>query len=67
MPPEKIDAVRNLFDCQQSRFVAIVQVGGVVGNFVGQVDELRFERRPLIEQIFGEFGMLFARRSRASA
>ena len=40
-------------------FVAVVEVGGVVGDFVGQVDQLGFERRALVEQIFGEFGMFF--------
>ena len=58
MPRKKIHAVRNLLDREQPRFVTIVEVGGVVGNLVGQVDELRFERRPLIEQILGEFRML---------
>src|SRR5208282_601990 len=27
-------------------------------NLVGQVDELRFERRALIEHVLGEFGMV---------
>jgi hypothetical protein len=50
----------DLLDCEQARFVAIVQIGGVVGNLVGQVDELRFERRALVEQIFGQFGCSLA-------
>jgi hypothetical protein len=41
-------------------FVAVVEVGGVVGDFVGEVDELSFERRALVEQIFGELGMFSA-------
>ncbi len=39
-------------------FVAVVEVGGVVGDFIDQVDELGFERRALVEQIFGELGMI---------
>jgi len=35
-------------------FESIVEIGGVVGNFVHAIDELRFERRALIEKIFGE-------------
>src|SRR5208282_1238159 len=37
MPRKKIHAVRNLLDLQQAGLVAVVQVGGVVGNLVGQV------------------------------
>ena len=40
-------------------FIAVVEVGRVVRDFVGQVDELCFERRPLIEQILGELWVLF--------
>ena len=32
-------------------FVTIVQVGGVVGYFVRQVDELGLERRAQVKQI----------------
>ncbi len=35
-------------------FEGIIDVRGVVGNFVDPVDELRFERRPQIQQVFGE-------------
>src|ERR1035438_5142503 len=59
MPRKQIHAVRNLLDREQPRFVAIVEVGGVVGNLVGKIDKLRFERRALIEQILGEFRMVF--------
>jgi hypothetical protein len=40
-------------------FEGVVEVGGVVGDLVGQVDELGFEGRALVEQIFGQFGMVF--------
>ena len=67
MALEKVHAVGDLLDRQQARFVAVVEVGGVVGDLVGQVDELGFERRTLVEQVLGEFGMRFWRRNRASA
>ena len=33
---------------------AVVEVGGVVGDFVHEINQLRFERRALVQQIFGE-------------
>ena len=51
-------ACADLFEREQMGFVAVVEVGGVVADFVGQVDELGFERRALVEQILGEFRML---------
>ena len=47
------DALADFFQRQQMRFVAVVEVGGVVGDFIGEVDELGFERRALVEKIFG--------------
>ena len=38
-----------LLQVQQVSFIAVIEVGGVVSNFVGQIDELGLERRPLIE------------------
>ncbi len=61
------DAFADFFQREEMSFVSVVEVGGVVGDFVGQVDQLGFERRALVEQIFGEFGMFVRRRSRASA
>ncbi len=58
---EDCDPAANVFEFEQVRFVAIVKVGGVVGDLVGMVDELGFERRPLIEQIFGQLGILGGR------
>ena len=51
-------ALANLRQLQQLGLEAIVKVGGVVGNLVGQIDELRLQRRPQIEQVFGQLGML---------
>ena len=39
-------------------FVAVIEIGGVVGNFVSQIDELSFERRSLVKQVLGQFGEL---------
>ena len=52
---------------EQPSLVAVVEIGGAVSDLVGQVDELRLERRTLVEQIFGEFRMFLRRRNRASA
>ena len=41
-------------EIEQSCLKTVVEVGGVVGNFVHQIDQLSFERRPLVQQIFGE-------------
>ena len=43
---------------EQMGFVAVVEVGGVVADLIGQVDELGFERRALVEQILRQFRML---------
>ena len=56
---EDRDAVADLFEREEVSFESVIEVGGVVGDFVGQVDELGFERRALVEKIFGEFGILF--------
>ena len=42
----------NHFDIQHLCFVAVVEVGGVVGDLVHEIDQLRFEGRTLVEQIF---------------
>lgn len=41
-------------EIKQMRFASIVEVRGVVGNFVHPIDELTFERRAKIEKVFGE-------------
>jgi len=43
-------------EVEQIRFEGVVEVGGVVGNLVHPVDELRFEGRAQVEKVFGEFG-----------
>src|SRR5579859_8169247 len=40
-------------------FVAVIEIGSVVGDFVGKVDELGLKRRSLVERVFGECGMIF--------
>ncbi len=45
-------------DLKQTRLNAIVEIGRKVGDLVGEVDQLRFKRRALIEKILGELGML---------
>src|SRR6202142_3837895 len=55
------DAVADLVKGEQAGFEAIVEVSGAVGNFVGDIDELSFQGRTTIEQIFGEFRELVSR------
>ena len=43
----------DLVEREKMRFIAVVEIGGVVGDFVGQVDELGLERRTLVQQVFG--------------
>ena len=45
-------AFADLLEGKKMSFVSVVEVGGVVGDFVGQVDQLSFERRALVQQIF---------------
>ena len=40
------------------RFKAVIQVGDVVGDFVHEINQLRFERRALVEKIFRQLGKL---------
>src|SRR5579863_3508703 len=58
-PRENGYSFANFVERQQVRFVAIVEVGGVVGDLISEVDELGLERRALVEKVFGEFRMLF--------
>ena len=46
----------DVVELQNVRLVAIIEVGGVVGDLVGQVDELRLQRRTLVEQVLGKLG-----------
>ena len=48
-------------DGEDAGVQAIVEVGGEVGDFVGEVDQLGLEGRTKIEEIRGEFGMSGAR------
>ena len=64
---EDRNAAADLRKRQQVGFIAVIEIGGVVGDFVGQIDELRFERRTLVEQIFGQLGKLVSRNSRGNA
>ena len=41
-------------EIDQVGFETVVEVRGVVGDFVHEIDQLRFQRRALVEQIFGE-------------
>ena len=38
----------------------VVEVGGEIGDLVGKVDDLGFERRALVEEVGGELGVAAA-------
>jgi hypothetical protein len=60
---EDRDFISDLFQSQKAGFVSVIQIGCAVGEFVGGVDELGFERRLFFEQIFRQlrkFGRLVA-------
>src|SRR4029077_4669525 len=40
-------------------FVSVVQISGVVCNFVGQIDELGFQRWAQVKQVLGKFRKLY--------
>jgi len=52
-------AARYLIDREQAGFVAVIEVGGVVANLIGEVNQLRFEWRTQFKKILAEFGMIF--------
>ena len=54
---EERHAIADLRERENAGVEPVVEVGGQVGDFVGEVDELRFERRTLVEEVFGELGM----------
>ncbi len=54
---EEGHAAADLCEGEDAGAEAVVEVGGEVGDFVGEIDELRFERRELAEEVVGELGM----------
>lgn len=52
------DFIEQRREIKQFGFAGVVEVGGVVRDFVNAVDELSFERRAEIEEIFREFRKL---------
>jgi hypothetical protein len=46
-------------DLEQARLHPVVEICGEIGNLVGEIDQLRLQRRPLVQQIFGKLGMVF--------
>src|SRR5215467_4857253 len=51
-------AFSDLIEREQVGFVSIVEVGSVVGEFVSRVNQLRFEGRAFVEQVFGKLRKL---------
>ena len=48
----------QLLEIEEARLETIVEIGGVVGDFVDEIDQLGFKRRALVQQILGELGIL---------
>ena len=46
--------------CRDAGVEAVVEIGSEIGDFVGQIDQLGFERRTLVEEILGQLGMVAA-------
>jgi hypothetical protein len=44
-------------DFEQTGLHAVVKVGRQVGNFVGEIDDLGFEGRTLVQEVAGQFGI----------
>src|ERR1019366_8941153 len=55
---QDIDVGADVINLKQAGLHAIVQIGCEVGNLVGQIDDLRLQRRPPPEQVAGEIWML---------
>ena len=64
---EQRHAVADLVEREDAGVEAVVEIGGEVGDLVGEVDELRFERRKCVEEVFGQLRMRRKPSSRASA
>ena len=47
--------IAQMIDGEQAGFDAVVEIGGEIGDLIGEVDDLGFERRSLIEEIGREF------------
>jgi hypothetical protein len=55
---EDVDMLADVIDVEQSGLYTVVEVGGEVGDLVGEIDQLGFERGTLVEQIGRELWML---------
>ena len=49
------NAVADGLEVQEFGFVAVIQIGAVVGDFIGHIDQLRLQRGLQIQQVFPQF------------
>ena len=63
---EERDFAAQPIEINQVRLETVVEVGGVVGDLVHEINELSFERRALLQQVFGELGEIPPRNNRAN-
>ena len=54
---KKRHAFEDLFQREDAGVEAVVEIGGGVGDLVGQIDELGFEGRELVEEELGQLRM----------
>src|SRR5450631_4862281 len=57
-PAKECNFVSQSLHIEKAGFQGVVEVGGVVGDFVDAIDELGFERRAKVEEIFGKVGKI---------
>ncbi len=53
--PQDADVLAYMTYVEMAGLDTIVEVGGEVGDLIGEVDDLGFERRALVEEVWSEF------------
>ena len=47
----------NVIEIEYLGFHAVIEVSGEIGDLVGEIDDLRLERRPLVEKVLAQLRM----------
>ncbi len=55
---EERRGLAHLLDRQNAGVQPVVEIGGQIGDLVGQVDQLRLKRRKRVKKILGQFGVI---------
>ena len=64
---EQRHAFADLIEREDAGVEPVVEIGGQVGDLVGQVDQLGLQRRKPVEEVLGQLRMRRRRSSRGSA